>query len=211
MKFEKIISYTLHPVLFSTISTLFYFILTPKYLPKNFEYKVLTVVFISTYIIPILFLFILKKRNRIEDFHLKTIKERKLPIFFFAAITSLLAFRLLEIKIMNLLSLSFFGASLALFLVFVLFHFKVKTSLHTLAIGGLTGFVILISYHFKIQILIIISTLFIVFGLIAYSRLKLKAHSNLEIYLGFILGVTTQFIVYYLIPITLKLLQNIPN
>ena len=197
MKFEKIISYLFHPVLFSTISTLLYFILIPNYLPSAFKYKILLVVFISTYVIPILFLFILKKRKTIDDFHLKTIKERKLPIAFFATITLLLSYRLLETNAVNILAFSFLGVFLALISVLLFFTAKIKSSLHTLSIGGLIGFVVVISYHYKIQILIIIATLIIIFGIIAYARLKLKAHNNKEIYLGFIIGIITQALVYY--------------
>ena len=201
MKIEKVISYLFHPVLFPTISTLFFFILQPKYLPKEFSLKVLVVIFVSTYIIPILFLFILKKRKTIEDFHLKTISERILPIFFFTTISFLLAYRLLEIKVVNLLAYSFFAVSLAMFFVLLLFGLKIKTSLHTLAIGGLTGFVMVISFHYKIRLLLLIATLFILFGGIAFARLKLKAHTNKEIYLGYFIGMAAQFIMYYYLPL----------
>ena len=190
-----------HPVLFATISALLYFMIQPHALPKVFVYKILAVIFISTYIIPILFLFILKQRNSIDDFHLKTIKERKLPVLFFITITVLLAMRLIEIHVVNLLAYSFYGAALAMFMVFVLFYFKIKTSLHTLAIGGLTGFIIVISYHYKMRLLILISALFILFGIVAYARLKLKAHSIKEIYLGYFIGIISQFLVYFFIPL----------
>ena len=190
-----------HPVLFATISALLYFMIQPHALPKVFVYKILVVIFISTYIIPILFLFILKQRNSIDDFHLKTIKERKLPVLFFITITVLLAMRLIEIHVVNLLAYSFYGAALAMFMVFVLFYFKIKTSLHTLAIGGLTGFIIVISYHYKMRLLILISALFILFGIVAYARLKLKAHSLKEIYLGYFIGILSQILVYFFIPL----------
>lgn len=198
LKPEKFISYLFHPVLFSTISAILYFIFQPKYLPSEFKNKIILVIFISTYIIPILFLFILKKRNTIEDFHLKTIGERKLPLIFFITITLLLAFRLFDIKVVNLLALSFFGASLSMIIVFLLFYVKLKISLHTLAIGSLIGFMIILSYHFKIKMLLLISFLIILSGMIAYARLKLKVHTNKEVYFGLLLGVTSQLLIYIL-------------
>ena len=198
MKIEKIISYLLHPVIISTVSAIVYFILFPKYLPQAFKYKILLVIFISTYVIPVLFLFILKQRKTIDDFHLKTIKERKLPILFFAVITTLLAYRLLEVRVVNLLAISFLGASLSMFFVYVLFFVRIKTSLHTMAIGGLLGFVVLLSYHYEIRLLMLISVLFILSGLLAFARLKLKAHTSKEVYLGFSIGVLSQFIVYFI-------------
>lgn len=205
MKVEKIISYVFHPVLFSTISAILFFIIQPKYLPKAFVYKILMVIFISTYVIPILFLFILKQRKTIDDFHLKTIKERRIPMLFFITISLLLAFRLLEINVVNLLAYSFFGASLGLIIIFLLFFIKLKISLHTLSIGSLIGFIMLLSFHYKIRLLFLIAFLFLLFGGIAYSRLKLKAHNTLEVYFGLIIGIGTQFIAYYVLP---QLLNN---
>ena len=200
MKIERIISYLFHPVLFSTISALLFFIIQPQYLPRPFVYKILLVIFISTYVVPILFLFILKQRNTIEDFHLKTIKERKIPLFFFTMISLLLAYRLFEIKIVNLLAYSFFGAAIGMLLVFVLFFLKIKTSLHTLAIGSLTGFIMILSFHYKIGLLFLISFLILLFGLVAYARLKLKAHHPIEVYIGFFIGIISQITTYYFLP-----------
>ena len=198
MKIEKIISYLFHPVLFSTISAILYFTIQPQYLPKPFEYKVLLVVFVSTYVIPILFLFILKQRKSIDDFHLNTTQERKIPILFFITISLLLSYRLFEIKIVSLLSYFFFGSAFSMLIVFILLFSKLKVSLHTLSIGNLIGFIIIMSFHYKIRLLLLLSFLFIIFGVIAYARLKLKAHNNIEIYLGLFFGLLSQLLVYYI-------------
>jgi hypothetical protein len=168
----------------------------PKSIPKDFEHKILMVVFLSTYIIPVFFLFILKRRKTIDDFHLKTIKERRFPILFFTILTLLLGFRLLELNVINLLAYSFISSALALTIVFILLFMKLKTSLHTIAIGGLIGFLMVISYHYEIRLLILLLVFFLLFGIIATARLKLKAHTTTEVYLGFLIGVISQFLVY---------------
>lgn len=198
MKIEKIISYIFHPVLFSTIGAILFFIIQPKYIPKELAYNVIGVVFLSTYIIPILFLYILVKKKSVDSFHLKTIKERKFPIIFFIILTFLLGFRLLNLKITDILSYLFIASSLSLMIVYSLFIFNQKTSLHTLGIGGLTGFLMLLSFHYKIKLLPLIAIFFILFGLISYSRLKLKAHSQIEVFLGFFVGIISQVIIYFI-------------
>ncbi len=203
MKLAKIISYLLHPVLFSTISTFLFFIFQPSYLPKPFKYKILSVIFLSTYVIPIVFLFILKQRNSIDSFHLKTISERKFPILFFLTITLLLGIRLLELNAIDLLAYSFIGVAFALVIVFLLLYSKLKISLHTLAVGGLIGFIITISYHYKMWLLEFITIGFLLFGVIATARLKLKAHTVTEVIFGFIIGLISQLITYYFLPIIL--------
>jgi hypothetical protein len=184
--------------LFSTIGAILYFIIQPKFVPKELQYNIIAVVFISTYIIPILFLFILKRRNSIDSFHLKTINERKFPVLFYIILNLLLGVRLLEFVMVELLSLSFIATSLALIFVFILFFYKIKTSLHTLAIGGFIGFLIGMSYHYQIRILILIAFIFLLFGVVANARLKLKAHNQKEIYIGLFLGIVTQLMVYYI-------------
>ncbi|MEE9348998.1 MAG: hypothetical protein V3U80_03055 [Flavobacteriaceae bacterium] len=196
MKTEIIISYLFHPVLFSTVGTLLFFSIQPKYLPKAFEHKIITVVFLSTYVIPVIFLFLLKKKKSIESYHLKTINERKFPIVFFFIITLLLGFRLLQLHVIDLLAYSFLAGALSLSIIFALLFLKIKTSLHTVSIGSLTGFIMVISYHFKIQLLVLLMLSFILFGIIATARLKLKAHNLQEVLLGFVIGLLSQFFIY---------------
>lgn len=199
MNFQKIISYIFHPVLFPTVGTILFFINQPKYIPKELKYNVFYVVFLSTYVIPVFFLFILKKKNSIDSYHLKTIKERKYPILFFFILNLLLGLRLLDFNIssITLLAISFIAIAVALILIFMLFYLKIKTSLHTLAIGGLLGFLISLSYHYQIRMLVQISVLFLLFGIVSLSRLKLKSHNQVEVFLGFVIGVFSHLIAYF--------------
>jgi len=196
MKFYKYISYILHPVLTPIVSTLLYFIIIPNHIPEEFAYRVLSIVFVTTYIIPILLLYFLKKVKLIESYHLSSIDERKFPILFFAILSLLLGNLLLKANIINLLALSFFGITLASGIVYILFFGKIKTSLHTLGIGGLIGFIGIISYQYQLNLLLLLIFLFLLFGFIATSRLKLEAHSMNEIFIGFFVGFFTQIIVY---------------
>lgn len=132
---SKIISYLFHPVLFPTIGSFLFFMIQPKYIPKDLEYNILLVVFLSTYIIPILFLLILKRKNNIESFHLKTIKERKFPILFFIILNALLGLRLLEFDIVFLLALCFISTAFTLIIVYFCFILKLKLVFIHLQLG----------------------------------------------------------------------------
>jgi membrane-associated phospholipid phosphatase len=145
----------------------------------------------------VFFLLLLKRKKTIESLHLKTIEERKFPILFFIILNLLLGIRLLEFKLINLLAITFIATAISLVIVFVLLYSKLKTSLHTLAIGGLVGFVIIVSIHFKIRLLLLISSMFLLFGVVSYSRIKLKAHTQVEIFLGFIIALIVQLVTYY--------------
>lgn len=193
MFFYKFISYVLHPLLFSFMGSFLYLYLTPKHIVKEQEYIILFVVFVSTYIIPVLLLALLKKVKLIDDYHLKTINERKFPILFFIMLSFLIGRALIGIGIVDLLAFSFFGVAFALSFTYLLFNIKIKTSLHMLGIGGIIGFVMVISYEYQLNFNALLAGLFILAGLIGVSRLGLNAHRPKEVYIGFILGIISQW------------------
>ncbi len=194
MLFYRIISYVFHPLLFSFIGTFLYLVLTPIHMAKKQEYLILSIVFISTYILPVFLLMFLKKIKMIESYHLKQVEERKFPILFFILLSILLGKMLLNIKIANVLAYSFFAIAIALSAAYLFLFLRIKTSLHTLGIGGVLGFILILSLHYQMNFNWILALLFIISGLIAVSRLKLEAHTPKEVYLGFLLGVIAQFI-----------------
>ena len=190
----KFISYVLHPLLFSFLGSFLYLYMSPKHILKEQEYIILVIVFISTYIVPILLLALLKRVNMISDYHLRNIEERKFPILFFIMLSFLIGRAMVSTQIADLLAFSFFGVAFALSFTYLLFNIKIKTSLHTLGIGGLIGFVMVMSYEYRLNFNWLIAGLFIIAGLIGVSRLALNAHRPKEVYIGFLLGLISQFI-----------------
>ena len=82
MRWQKFISTLLHPIVIPTIGIILYFILTPINLSRHQQYTILAVVFITTYIIPIFLLILLKNIGSIKSYQVHGIKERKIPMFF---------------------------------------------------------------------------------------------------------------------------------
>ncbi|MEN8123842.1 MAG: hypothetical protein ABFR32_01845 [Bacteroidota bacterium] len=194
--FHKIISFVFHPIFFSTVGSLLYFLISPQYIPDNYKKIIISVIFISTYILPLFLLIVLKKLKLIHSFQLKTIEERKFPIIFLIVLTFMLGKMLLSTNIVSLLGLSFYGSSVALTIVFILFSINFKTSLHTLGIGSIIGFTMVMSIDYQINLTLLIAFLIIIFGFLATSRLALKAHQAKEVYLGVFLGIITQLMIY---------------
>ena len=176
-----------------------YFIILPSHISKQSEHTLLVIVFSSTYIIPILLLFILKRFKMITSYHIESIAERKFPVLFMIVLFILLGKFLLLTQVVNLLAYSFFACALALLFVYILFFMRIKVSLHTLSIAGLIGFMCIISYNYELNLLIPIIGLFLLFGIIATARLKLEAHVAKEVYLGFFIGFLSQLFSYYVL------------
>ena len=196
MKFSKFISYFFHPINFPIIGTILYFLLVPEYIFKPQEHIIIIVTLIFTYAFPLLLLILLKYFKMIDSYHMVTIEERKFPTLLFISISFILGYWLYKSTVVDILSLFYFGFGFVLICSYIFLYYKIKISLHTSAIGGLIGFLIYFSYFYKLNLIVLLSLLFLVSGIIASSRLRLQAHNLSEVLLGFIFGVVSQFIVY---------------
>ena len=196
MNLSKFISYFFHPINFSVIGALIYFLFVPKYIFKPQEYIILVVIFIATYLIPLMLLFAMKRIAMIGSYHLVTIEERKFPLLLFISISLFIGYWLFKTSIVDLLSLFYFGYGLSLIIILGLLYFKRKISLHTAAVGGLVGFLVYFSYFYKINLLLLISIFFFLGGVIATARLQMKAHTLSEVLIGFLVGLGSQLVIY---------------
>jgi hypothetical protein len=71
---------------------------------------------------------------------------------------------------------------------------KFKASIHMIASGGIFLFLIALSIHYSININEYIALISIIIGAIATSRLHMKAHTNIELVIGFFIGLIPQLI-----------------
>ena len=183
-----------------TIGALIYLLVIPNPIQQDQRYYLLSLIFITTYFIPLLILILLKIVGYAKSFQLETIKERKIPIFLMILLFYALGNGLSAYTLLYDFTLLFYASALALMIVYVFFIANIKVSLHLISMGIMTGFFIIMGskYSFSTMPIVLISLL--LSGLLASSRLYLKAHQPKEVYIGFILGVLSQittFIFYY--------------
>lgn len=197
MKFSKFISYFFHPINFPLIGAILFFLFIPKFIFKPQEYTILVVIFIGTYLFPILLLWLLKRFGMINSYHMVTIEERKFPTLLFISISFIIGNWLYKSLIVDILALLFFGYGLSLICSSLFLYLKLKISLHTLAISGLIGFLIYFSHFYRINLIPILALLFVLGGLVASARLRLRAHQLNEVILGGVVGFASQYIVYF--------------
>lgn len=196
MRFHKIISTVLHPIVIPTLGVLLYFIFVSNSILRKQQLLILALVFGVTYIVPLLVLILLKALNLIEDFQVKTIKERRFPVIFMIFIFYLLGSILTANPMLRDLGFLFYGTSLSLTCIYFLLSFKLKSSLHLASMGNAVSFFLIISNTYYISMLPVIMVLILLSGLLASSRLYLKAHSPKELFLGFFIGSISQLVVF---------------
>lgn len=196
MKFYKTVSHLFHPILFPIIGTILYFIFLPRHISSRSERTLILTVFITTYLLPMLFVYFLKKMKMIESYEMETNEERKFPLLFLTIISYVLSLMLHKTQIVEELAVFYFAMALTLLISYFLLYIHFKISLHAIGIGGLLGFLGVLSFSYELNLIVLLALFFIIAGIIMTSRLKLKAHEGNEVYIGFIIGVLSQIITY---------------
>lgn len=149
---------------------------------------ILLVVFINTLLIPVFLFWMMKRIKIIESLHLDSQKDRFYPfaitgIFY---LTTWYVFH--SIEIFTYLSLVFVLAAILVFLALAI-NFFWKISIHSMSMGAMSAAILYLTAVHFIDAVWPVYLVFILSGLVGYARLKLKAHSSAQVYIGFLLGV----------------------
>ena len=192
--FLRSFSYIFHPLFIPIGGTLAYFLITPKFISLEQQSGNILPIFILTVIIPIIFFFILKNLGLISSVFAPGIKERRYPLIIGILLNLMVAYKVIPQNYIQEIYFFFIGLIIALGAVLLLLFFKVKSSIHLLGMSSLTMFLIGLSIHFEINITFAIALLTICTGLVATSRLYMKAHTKTELLIGMLLGFTSQLV-----------------
>ncbi|WGH74312.1 hypothetical protein P8625_09305 [Tenacibaculum tangerinum] len=199
MRWHQFISTILHPIVMPTIGVILYLIFSPIYLNQRQQYSILAIVFTATYLIPLLLLVFLKSVGYVKSFRVHSINERKFPIFFMITLFMILGRLFTSMSLIRDLSYLFYGTVFGLAIIYLLFSFKIKASLHLLSMGVAVGYFLLFGQIQGVYVLPAVIVFVFLSGLLASARLHLKAHTVTEVYLGFFIGFVGPFITYYIL------------
>lgn len=194
--FLKAGSILFHPLFIPVISSTLYFYLTPRFIDREWAGAHLSSIAIITIAIPIVVYFILKTFRKVESIYLSDVRERKYPLMIQSILLLLVIKTVLNPLDNPELYYFFVGLLFSAFSALILVLFRFKISLHQMGISAVLIFLIGLSVHFKIHILISISFILFANGWVASSRLLNKAHTGIELIIGFLFGALPQFILY---------------
>lgn len=202
-RLANLISYVFHPLLMATglVAILYYF--APSVIQPISEASIIPIllmVFILTYIIPLISIGMLKLTSSISSFKLSNRKERLMP-FFFVTIYYALTTYLFANKVVlgRTLIIIFLAITAIIFLVAVITIFY-KISAHSAGAWGLVGFLLGLYFKYPDNHLYYPIMAFIVLaGIINSSRLYLNEHDLEETFWGSILGFSISFGAIYLL------------
>lgn len=194
--FLKFGSILFHPLLMPLMGTAIYFYITPRFIEQEMVIANLFALTILTVIIPIVVFFLLKSLGLVNSIYLQDVKERKFPLMIQCVILLLLIKMVFNPYDNPELYFFFIAVLFSAFASLVMVLFKIKVSLHQIGVAGLLMFLVGLSAHFKINLLVTISFFIFVNGWVASSRLKAKAHTYTELGLGLLIGALPQLILF---------------
>jgi hypothetical protein len=191
-------SYILHPIFISMYATLFYLYCKEDIFTNREKYYVLFQILIITVLVPILFFMLLRSTGHIKSVMVPETSQRQIPLLLQCFLYILLVKRSIVIARYPELHFFFLGALFSTIIALILSLFKIKASLHMMAISGLTLFVIGLNIHLKMQNPYWTALLVLLTGVVASSRLEMEAHTNRELIIGVLTGVFPQLLFLFL-------------
>lgn len=191
-------SYILHPIFISMYATLFYLFCKNDIFSNQEKYYVLFQILIITILVPILFFLLLRSTGNVNSVMLPDVSQRRIPLVLQCFLYILLVKRSIIISRYPELHFFFLGALFSTILALICSLFKIKVSLHMLAISGLTIFVIGMNIHLQMQNPYWAAFLILMTGIVASSRLEMEAHTPKELFLGLLIGILPQLLFLFL-------------
>lgn len=185
-------SYLFHPIFIPLLGTIFYVIFDAQYLTLP-QYLILFLqIIIITFLLPIAFFYLLRTYGKIDSVMLSDIASRKIPLVLQMALFAVLIEKSITLDRFPSLYFFFVAGLLSTIFAFLLLYLKIKASIHMIGISSLTVFIIGLSIHNQINAIHLVAFFVIMNGVVASSRLVMKAHSNKELLIGFLCGIIPQ-------------------
>lgn len=189
-------SYLFHPIFIPVYAAIFYFFGNDPYFSNPEKYFAVLQIVIITIVIPILVFFFLRARKQVDSIMIPDISQRKTPLIILCFLTILLIRKSITMEQFPELYFFFLGGLFSTFTALILLFFKTKASLHMIAISALTIFAIGLSIHNQTRNISTIAFFVFMNGVVASSRLEMKAHTPKELVIGFLLGMIPQFLLF---------------
>lgn len=194
-KLAQFISVIAHPIF---LPTWMFLILVSSGLCNIYNTNITIVfstIFVTTFVIPMIFMFILKKVGVIKSITMERREDRFIPLIIMVIFlyTTQTLFR-------DVTALGFFNFFIVcnIILCSIVFWINIywKISLHAIGCGSLVSIIfILASISAEIFLPYLFASI-IISGVVGSARLYLKSHSSSQVYTGFAVGFMTVLIIY---------------
>jgi len=189
-KVARGITFLIHPLLIPTYVLLVLLnlnVFVSHSVPITYRLALTGMVFLTTFVFPLFFTWLLYRLEMISSLLLIRREERIYPILAISIFYYATYYLLKGIHLSTIFSYYMLGATLLALLSLVI-NFYGKISLHMVATGSFTGLLLGLSLNFGVNLNSEICATIVVAGIVGYARLKSGMHKPAEIYSGFAVG-----------------------
>lgn len=192
--FANITSFLFHPLLMVTYGVALALAFTYLVIyPLNVKLMLVGGAFVTTAVVPGLFILLMVKNGAAVDLELSDRKERVVPYLIFITSVLVCLFFMYKMLMPFWLLAMLIGACLALIIALCI-NFFWKISAHALGIGGLLGGIMGVARIHMINPYGAFILVLLIAGLVGTSRIFLKRHTPMQVYAGFCLGFICTFV-----------------
>lgn len=192
--FSKFISYVFHPMWMPLYVVLIFWYLDNRFYSNMWLYVVF-VVFLNTILIPFLMIWMMQRLKIIHNINLHNHSDRFYSLSIVGLLYLVCWYIFYQLDIFDLIT-QFLLIAPILVLLAILINFFWKISIHSIAMGAMSVFIVYLS---SINLLVSNWPSYLVIflsGLVGFSRIYLNQHKPLQVYLGYLSGsfVTAAFL-----------------
>jgi hypothetical protein len=189
-QFAKLISVLFHPLLipvWAYLGLVWQADLIMLRIPYNMVWKLAGLVFLTTFILPLLVIMLMLRFKMISSLQMPLRQERIAPLIVTAIFFFLTYYLLKTLEIAPVLYVYMLGATLLAIIASAITLWW-KISLHMIGAGALTGAFAGLALLSPEAFTMLLFVAIFISGLTGTSRLILSAHKPMEVYIGFLTG-----------------------
>jgi hypothetical protein len=161
-------------------------------MPVQVKTALFTVLILNTVLIPAFISYRLVKKGNVNSIEMHTKEERLLPFLATTLFFILSTYLLYYIPLPRIFFLILLGATITVILGFII-NTGWKISVHMMGIGGVLGILMGMAQRMLIDLRTPVIVGFLLAGILGTARLKLEAHTQGQLYIGFLLGFFVEF------------------
>jgi membrane-associated phospholipid phosphatase len=198
----RLISVVFHPLLMPTYGFALIFFSNnyiTNFVNPVLKMLILGIIFIFTFLLPVINSFILLKMGRISSIRMDLPGERTMPYASTFLYYIVLFFLFYTEDFHPVFKIMILGAALSILITLVV-NLKWKISAHMTGIGGIAGAALGCMLSMRIDLFLPFIIILFISGVVGYARLKLEAHTPAQVYTGFAAGFLMQLLLMIFYP-----------
>lgn len=196
----KIVSVVFHPV-FMPLYGMGILFTAPTflgYLPLQVKKIMLMVVLMNNVMLPVALLPFFRNRNIISSYIVDERAERIIPLIVTSILYAVTAFIFYRFPVPDFFK-SFIYSSAIVVVILTVINFWFKISIHGAGIGAVTALIVVLSIKTYTPLTWYLTGSILAVGLILSSRLRLHVHNSLQVWVGFLTGLTCSALAIWLL------------